>query len=208
MIFGLDTIFLCYGLIIAADGTSFAFHETAGGKSWKSSSEEAHVRAKDALKKAKAPGRRSATLAVLDFTLPSYLPRLQLYRRGRPSSARLLCSHGRGSGECVPHSFSNTHRSNQTSLGLYRVGSIYTGKYGKSLRLHGLEKGKNDQAYSRSIVLHAAWYADREVIVQNILEGYGPRLGRSRGCPAISPSDLETVLASLPPGSYLYIHGK
>ena len=55
------------------------------------------------------------------------------------------------------------------------------GKNGYSLFLDGLEKGINDKARERAIVVHGANYADPAV-----LKGQ-QRLGRSLGCPALPP---------------------
>lgn len=49
---------------------------------------------------------------------------------------------------------SNEHHSNLSSLGFIRAETEYNGTWGRSLRLHGLESGVNDQMLSRGVVLH------------------------------------------------------
>jgi hypothetical protein len=67
------------------------------------------------------------------------------------------------------------------------------------LVLDGLEKGFNDKAKERAIVIHAAAYANDKVIQS------GQRLGRSFGCPAL-PEDLnEEVIKKIKGGNCLFI---
>lgn len=76
-------------------------------------------------------------------------------------------------------SFSNIPESHQSSLGMMRAGETYTGSYGYSMRLDGLEDGYNDNVRSRAIVVHPWEWARDEVV-----DEYG-MLGLSWGCPAI-----------------------
>lgn len=146
-------------------------------------------------------------ITVIDFTKPSYVERMDVYQRDQCRPERFLCAHGRNTGDIYAQKFSNTVGSKQTSLGLFRVGQAYSGQWGVSLKLHGLQPGVNDKAYDRHIVLHSAWYVSTDVIYQNIAEGYGPRIGRSLGCPAVSQDKLSRVRELLQPGALIYIHG-
>jgi len=202
MFFGLDTAFFLHSLIAV---TSAAATTTA--QQTFRPPHEARIAAWSALS---ASGVRPAdlpALAIVDLTLPSYVPRLAIHRPDRCEPLRFHCAHGRDSGDVFACRFSNRPGSFQTSLGLYRVGEVYRGEWGRALKLEGLDPGVNCRAGERAIVLHAAWYAEPSVVHQNIAEGLGPRLGRSLGCPAVPESDLDAVLAALPPGSYLFIHG-
>lgn len=70
------------------------------------------------------------------------------------------------------------------------------------MRLDGLEKGINDLARTRAIVIHGADYAREEVA-----KSMG-RLGRSFGCPAV-PTEISSKLIQLiKEGSLLFIYGK
>lgn len=102
-----------------------------------------------------------------------------------------IVSHGRNSGSEFARNFSNRPESHQSSLGFYVTGSTYRGSNGYSLILEGLEKGFNDRAKERAIVMHGADYASEQVIKK---KGY---LGRSYGCPAlpktINKKTIETI---------------
>src|SRR4051812_26300185 len=105
------------------------------------------------------------TIAIADFSLPSRAPRLHLVdiASGRISSH--LVAHGRGSDPAHTgwlHRFSNTPQSKATSSGTYCTQGLYTGAHGRSIRLAGLD-ATNDNAGSRGIVVHAAWYVSPSV---------------------------------------------
>ena len=93
--------------------------------------------------------------------------------------------------------FSNEPRSNATSAGAYRTGSLYMGTHGHSMRLEGLD-ATNSNALSRAIVVHGAWYVSEAVL------GYSGILGRSQGCFAVADSSLPEIVDRLGPGRLLY----
>jgi len=66
-----------------------------------------------------------------------------------------LVAHGCGSETGIENQlkFSNANNSLATSLGRYYVGGSYTGQFGKSYKLYGLDKS-NSNAFMRNIVLH------------------------------------------------------
>ena len=106
-----------------------------------------------------------SALSIVDFSLPSTAKRLFIVDL---NNCKLLfntyVSHGRNSGLQNASSFSNEPESFKSSLGFYTTESTYTGKHGYSLQLQGLEKGINDNAMSRGIVMHAADYVDESVV--------------------------------------------
>ena len=141
-------------------------------------------------------------IAIIDFTIPSSSQRLFIVD---VVAHKLLYSglvaHGKGSGELKAISFSNTPESHQSSIGLYRIGDrIISPKHGNALLLEGLEKGRNDNARSREIIIHAADYVSEEFV-----RTHG-RLGRSYGCPAVSRNDIGTVINLLGKGDLLFIY--
>jgi hypothetical protein len=110
-------------------------------------------------------------------------------------------AHGNGSGNDMANYFSNENDSHASSLGFYVADDVYHGKHGRSLRLNGMDVGFNDNARSRSIVLHAAPYVSQSTINQL------GRLGRSEGCPAISPKVAGKVINTIKGKTVLFING-
>lgn len=111
-----------------------------------------------------------------------------------------LVAHGRKSGDNLAINFSNKVNSHMSSLGFYKTGKVYFGKHGKSLVLHGLDKNYNSNAEGRSVVIHAADYVCEDFIKTN------GRLGRSHGCPAVSPEESDQIINLLEGGSCLFIY--
>jgi len=146
---------------------------------------------------------KSPILTVIDFSLPSTEKRLWVID---PAKGLILhhsvVAHGRNSGELLAKAFSNQPESFQSSLGFYKTAETYQGKHGYSLRLDGLEKGFNDQARNRAIVIHGADYAKEEFAKST------GRLGRSLGCPALPPELSAKVIDLIKDGSLLFIYGK
>src|SRR5271163_810460 len=139
-------------------------------------------------------------IGVADFSLPSYAPRLHIVNLAEGSVRSHLVAHGRGSDPAHTgwlERFSNEPRSEATSAGAYRTDAVYVGGHGRSMRLDGLDP-TNDNAASRAIVVHGAWYVSAEII-----RHFGV-LGRSEGCLAVANSSLDEVLTRLGPGRLIY----
>jgi len=111
-----------------------------------------------------------------------------------------LCAHGKGSGENRAEKFSNNEGSLATAPGFYLTIGTYYGKHGYSLRLKGLEKGVNDNAEKRSIVIHGADYVSNEFAKQQ------GRIGRSWGCPALPSGVSKEIIDCIKDGTLLYIY--
>ena len=144
---------------------------------------------------------RDGILTVIDFNRPSSDERIFVIdlNRGKLLYSGLV-AHGRGSGDIYAQHFSNASGSYQSSLGFYTTGDTYDGKNGYSLRLFGKEPGINDNAESRSIVIHGADYVSHDYIRKN------GRLGRSQGCPALSFESFQQVINLIKGGSCLFIY--
>ncbi len=109
-------------------------------------------------------------------------------------------SHGRNSGRELAQEFSNEPESFKSSLGFYVTGGTYDGKHGFSLRLMGEEPGFNDNALSRAIVMHSAEYINESIIKS---QGF---IGRSLGCPALSPTIYKPVIEKIKNGTCLFLY--
>ncbi|MDR1729179.1 MAG: murein L,D-transpeptidase catalytic domain family protein [Prevotellaceae bacterium] len=145
--------------------------------------------------------KNSHIVTLIDFSKPSTDERLYVFDIEKK---KMLYSshvaHGRNSGGNYATSFSNKPGSYQSSLGFFLTENAYRGKHGNSLILNGLEKGINDKAKDRAIVIHGAAYADPSVI-----KGNG-RLGRSLGCPALPHSVSDAIISTIKNGSLLFIY--
>lgn len=146
---------------------------------------------------------KNQVLTVIDFTLPSTQKRLWIIDMAQQKVLlHTVVAHGRNSGQLLAEHFSNRPESYQSSLGFYKTAETYQGKHGYSLRLDGLEKGINDQARNRAIVIHGAAYANEEFATT------AGRLGRSLGCPAVPEALSATLIKLIKEGSLLFIYGK
>lgn len=142
-----------------------------------------------------------STLTVIDFSRPSTTERMWVYDlRTRELLFHELVSHGRNSGGDLSTRFSNVAESNQSSLGLFRMAEPYVGKHGYSLRLDGLEKGINDRARERAIVIHGAAYVNADTA-----KALG-RLGRSLGCPAVRSEISRELIDAVKEGGLLFAY--
>lgn len=145
--------------------------------------------------------RKSNILTLIDFTKPSNEKRLFVIDMEQKKILfESLVAHGKGSGDLYATSFSNRPNSHQSSLGFYLTAETYQGSNGYSLRLDGLERGLNDNARSRAIVIHAAKYANPSVCQR------GNRLGRSFGCPALPEALNKPIIDTIKGGSLLFIY--
>jgi hypothetical protein len=140
-------------------------------------------------------------LTIADFSKSSKQRRLYIIDMNEGKILfHTLVAHGRNSGLYYASSFSNTHESNKSSLGFYLTLDTYYGDKGYSLKLRGLERGINDNAYDRNIVMHGSDYVTSEFARSN---GY---LGRSLGCPAIPTKQTKGIINTVKNGSVLFIY--
>lgn len=144
------------------------------------------------------------TLAVVDFSQPSYVKRMAIIdlRNGMRSFYRV--AHGKNSGDLYARRFSDVQDSNMSSLGLFRVTRRYDGDHGLALRLDGLDSLSNGNAARRDIVLHSADYVSIPFILLNIVTLHGPMIGRSNGCFAVPKRDIDEVVRKLADGGFIY----
>ncbi|WP_236549186.1 murein L,D-transpeptidase catalytic domain-containing protein [Novosphingobium sp. TCA1] len=143
---------------------------------------------------------RTDLVGIADFAQPSWKPRLHFANIEAGTVRSFLLAHGRGSDPMHSgwlQSFSNLPGSEATSRGAFLTCEWYSGKYGTSIRLKGLDND-NSMALERAIVMHPAWYVDAAMI-----EKWG-KLGRSEGCFAMSNTDFNEALWHLSGGRLLF----
>lgn len=144
--------------------------------------------------------RTADVVGIVDFSRSSRDPRFYLLDTNTGRVTQHHVSHGRGSDPghtgWLQH-FSNRHGSLASSDGAYVTTEIYHGRYGRSMRVRGLDH-TNSNAEARAIVIHPAWYAE-----PSHLAAHGV-LGRSEGCFALSSNSLVETVARLGPGRFLY----
>lgn len=110
-------------------------------------------------------------------------------------------AHGRNTGEEYAKYFSNSEGSWKSSLGFYITEEPLTGSHtGYGLQVRGVEKGFNDNARKREIIIHAADYVSESFIRKN------GRLGRSFGCPALPPEVNKLIIETIKGGTCLFVY--
>lgn len=143
---------------------------------------------------------RNSTLTVVDFSQSSRKKRMYIIDMDREKVLlNTYVAHGKNSGLDYASRFSNKMSSLQSSLGFYVTENTYFGKHGLSLRLEGVERGFNDKAMERAIVVHGANYIGdhRRNASYN---------GRSFGCPAVPAAQSKKVINWIKEGSILFIY--
>lgn len=128
----------------------------------------------------KRKGYNEDVCILIDMSLPSGQNRLFIYNLKKDSIATAaLVAHG----NCFEYwmegrRYSNAIGSGCTSLGKYKIGNSYTGKFGYSYKLYGLDSSNNN-AFVRTVVLHS-----HSCIPENEVE---KEICQSNGCPTVSP---------------------
>lgn len=143
----------------------------------------------------------SDVISIVDFSKASNQKRLYIINISTGQVLfNTLVAHGRNSGLEYANTFSNKASSYESSLGFYVTSATYQGKHGYSLKLKGCEKGINDNADKRAIVVHGADYVSESFINQN------GHLGRSQGCPAVPEELSEKIINTIKNGSCMFIY--
>lgn len=144
----------------------------------------------------------STVLTVVDFTKSSREKRMWIIDLfNKHLLLNTWVAHGQGSGDEMATHFSDRNDSHQSSLGFYLTDNVYMGKHGRSLRLDGLDSGFNSNARMRDIVIHGANYVSQAAINR---KGY---VGRSFGCPAVSPKVVNQVINTISGKTVFFING-
>jgi hypothetical protein len=109
-------------------------------------------------------------------------------------------AHGRNSGKEYARAFSNNPSSHKTSLGFYVTQGTYYGDNGLSLKIRGMERGFNDRANGRNIVVHGSKYVGPDFL------GMNQFCGRSYGCPAVPADESDSIIDTIKEGTCLFIY--
>jgi hypothetical protein len=142
-----------------------------------------------------------STLTVIDYSRPSTEPRMWVYDLHTHNLLYSeLVAHGQGTGDNYAKVFSNEEDTHRSSLGLFVTQDPYVGKNGYSLRLNGLDKGFNDHALERAIVIHGAPYVNPTLVKTQ------GRLGRSWGCPAVRPAIAHELIDHVKGGGVVFAY--
>lgn len=156
------------------------------------------------LKKLEAEGKLNNPniITIADYSQSSSKKRLYVIDL---KSGKLLfntyVAHGRNTGEEFAKSFSNEEGSLKSSLGFYITEHPIVGSHtGYALMINGVEKGINDNAAKRAIIIHSADYA-----TETFIKKHG-RLGRSFGCPVLPPDMNKPIIESIKGGTCLFIY--
>src|SRR5688572_11279238 len=166
-------------------------------------SKEAYDYAKKGFEKLVTQGKvvNNSIISIVDFSQPSSKKRLWVIDlKNYKVLFNTWVAHGRNSGRDMATSFSNQESSYKSSPGFYVTRETYRGSHGYSLKLDGVEKGINDNAYNRAIVIHGAAYVNPALIAS---QGY---IGRSLGCPAVPEKLATPIINTIKNGSCLFIY--
>jgi hypothetical protein len=145
--------------------------------------------------------RNKNIITVIDFSKPSDQKRLFVIDLKKNKLVmQSLVAHGRNSGLEYATSFSNETDSHKSSLGFYVTMGTYNGDHGYALKLKGCEKGFNNNAYNRAIVVHGSEYVTDDFLKSN---GF---LGRSFGCPALPEKLTKKIIDVIKNGSCFFIY--
>lgn len=136
---------------------------------------------------AREHGYNSRIAFMIDMTIESGKERFYVLNMDKDSILmKGLVTHG-----CCNENWLNGRKYGNevgcgcTSLGRYKIGSSYNGKFGLAYKLHGLDSS-NSNAYKRFVVLHA-----HECVPVSEVHPYP--ICQSNGCPTVSPSFLSRL---------------
>lgn len=132
------------------------------------------------------PAYNQKTVMLIDMKIPSGTFRFFVHDLVKDSILhKALVAHGSGSTYSDDSlTFSNIPNSYQSSLGNYKIGASYSGNFGKSYKLHGLD-ATNNKAFARYVVLHP--YS----CVPDVEQDYP--ICESLGCPMVSNNFIQVL---------------
>jgi hypothetical protein len=142
----------------------------------------------------------SSLLTVIDYSRPATEKRLwvvDLRTRGVVDTEYV--AHGEGSGDALEATrFSNRDGSHQSSLGTFLTGDVFFGVRGRSLELHGLEAGINDNAYARGLLIHGTPYVSEARALRGTQ-------GLTEGCAGVPARSAKRLIGLIAHGSVVFV---
>jgi hypothetical protein len=123
---------------------------------------------------------------LIDMSLPSGQNRFFVYDLKKDTIKNAgVVTHGRCNQQWLEgRKYSNEPGCGCTSLGKYKVGYSYSGKFGLAYKLYGLDK-TNSNAFKRYVVLHSHECVPETEIKDDICQ--------SDGCPTVAPGYLQQL---------------
>ncbi|MDF2187112.1 murein L,D-transpeptidase catalytic domain-containing protein [Paraflavitalea sp. CAU 1676] len=128
---------------------------------------------------------------LIDMSIESGLNRFFVYDLQKDSILDAgLVTHGRCNEDWLAgRRYGNTVGCGCTSLGKYKIGNPYKGRFGLAYKLHGLET-TNNNAFKRYVVLHS-----HECVPAAEVNPYP--ICQSDGCPTVAPHFLKKLAATI-----------
>ena len=145
----------------------------------------------EAISFVKKNGYNESVCFFIDMTLPSGQNRFFIYDILKDSiQGTGLVTHGRCNQLWLEgRKYSNEPGCGCSSLGKYKIGNAYYGRFGLAYKLYGLDKSNNN-AFKRFVVLHSHECVPETEVQDEICQ--------SDGCPTVSPGflkELKTVIS-------------
>jgi hypothetical protein len=193
-------IFISTGILLLAGFVAFAWLSETGKNKSQSNLTNSLTPALEELKKTtfEKLQRKAAEAAsfiadnnynnkicfLIDMSLPSGQNRFFVYDLVKDSIKNAgLVTHGRCNQYWLEgRKYGNTVGCGCSSLGKYKIGYSYKGRFGLAWKLYGLDK-TNDKAFERFVVLHG-----HNCVPETISED---EICQSDGCPTVSPNFLQ-----------------
>ncbi len=121
---------------------------------------------------------------LIDMSLPSGQNRFFVYDLTKDTIKNAgLVTHGRCNQYWLQgRKYGNTIGCGCSSLGKYKIGYPYKGRFGQAWKLYGLDK-TNNKAFERFVVLHGHSCVPEKEDADEICQ--------SDGCPTVSPNFLQ-----------------
>ncbi len=144
------------------------------------------LKSAEAISFANKNGYNCSVCFFIDMSLPSGQIRLFVYDIVKDTIQDSgLVTHGRCNKLWLEgRKYSNEPGCGCTSLGKYKIGNSYYGRFGLAYKLYGLDK-TNNNAFKRFVVLHSHECVPETEVQDEICQ--------SDGCPTVSPQFLQQL---------------